>query len=917
MAADKKSYLRNAQKQVQKGQLDRAVASYRAILKMDPRDVKIHNTLGDIYIRCSMKQEGIKEYLWVADHYEKDGFFLRSIAICQKILNLDGGLVDVRLKLAELYSQQRLGAEAKKQFLTAADFYDKKGKVAEALEIFGKIADLDPSNLGVRVKLAKMYEKQELPHKAAQEYTRAAEGHLRQKDLARAADLLRRALELHPESPTARRCLAEYHVGKEEWAEAVRYLGPLVTGESVDIEVLKMYAGACLKTGQAGEAIEALERAREREPSSMPLKTLLGRAYMEGGVFDKALDLYNPLISDYLKDNKVEAAEDLARQLSEADPSSDKAQQRLLDVLNQKGDREETPRVYRRLAAIYEAKGLPRNAVGALEKCLELIPEDQEVKAKIAALRGGAPAPPAAPPVPAPPAEEVMEVELIDLEGEELADLSLGEVLDAELPGGEIPEMAEAVTSLFDEELPGEKDLFLGPEDVEITLEEEEEEILPAREPAVAEVPDLPEETPVEEVDLEKSELFSEDEVFSLVDDEVMESPAEPTAVEGEGGPLDWQDLKAETILPVEGAIVEAVGEEVPETAAEATAESEILDVALADLHEVSERLVPPEMAAEAEPPLTEEIPAVAADGPSEEMEEFLAEADFYLQQGLFDEAGFLYRKLTKLQPDNRDLAQRIRRLEEEQARAAKSAVAAVPEGSAPRVVRDEIAALESDLDRVFVDGRTPSVPGLKVSVSGGGGTGEGEFSDFLSELRQELDTEEVSASGPPVSDEESLSEIFQEFQEGLKEQLDEEDFETHYNLGIAYKEMELLKEALGEFVLSEKSQDRKLDSISMIALCLRDMGREEEAAAKIEEGLARAEKGSDEEKGFLYDLADLYSRHGREGDATMMFDRLFAMDPSYRDVSSRAPQGRRSRREDVEGPERTSRNKKPKVSYL
>ena len=30
MAADKKTYLRNAQKQVQKGQIDRAIASFRA-----------------------------------------------------------------------------------------------------------------------------------------------------------------------------------------------------------------------------------------------------------------------------------------------------------------------------------------------------------------------------------------------------------------------------------------------------------------------------------------------------------------------------------------------------------------------------------------------------------------------------------------------------------------------------------------------------------------------------------------------------------------------------------------------------------------------------------------------------------------------------------------------------------------------
>ena len=122
MAADKKTFIRNAQKQVQKGQLDRAIASYKAILKIDKNDEKIHNALGDLYIRKGQKSDGIQEYLWVADWYEKDGFHLRSIAICQKILNLDSTLAPVRLKLADLYSEQRLPAEAKTQYLQVADF---------------------------------------------------------------------------------------------------------------------------------------------------------------------------------------------------------------------------------------------------------------------------------------------------------------------------------------------------------------------------------------------------------------------------------------------------------------------------------------------------------------------------------------------------------------------------------------------------------------------------------------------------------------------------------------------------------------------------------------------------------------------------------------------------------------------------
>jgi tetratricopeptide (TPR) repeat protein len=430
MAADKKAYIRNAQKQVQKGQLDRAIASYKAILKMDRNDEKVHNALGDLYIRRNMKNEGIQEYLWVADYYEKDGFHLRSIAICQKILNLDANLAGVRRKLADLYSQQRLPAEAKKQYLQVADYFDRKGKVAEALEVFGKIADLDPDNLKVRVRLGAMFEKQSLPSKAAGEYTRAAEGHLKKNELDKAAELLGKALVLNPENSAARRAMAELHTGREEWDEVVQALEPLMADDAADAQVLKTYAAACLKIAKPAEAVKALEMAREKEPSSLPVKTLLGRAYLQGEELEKALEIYSPMISDYLKDNKVEAAEDLSRQLADAGPENDKALQRHLEVLQRKGDTDEIPDIYLKLADIYQARELPRNAVGVLEKYLELKPGDQEVTARVEAMRTGAAPAPAVPPSeapaaeaspsetpaapPAPSLEEEMEVEMID-----------------------------------------------------------------------------------------------------------------------------------------------------------------------------------------------------------------------------------------------------------------------------------------------------------------------------------------------------------------------------------------------------------------------------------------------------------------------------------------------------------------------
>ncbi len=197
------------------------------------------------------------------------------------------------------------------------------------------------------------------------------------------------------------------------------------------------------------------------------------------------------------------------------------------------------------------------------------------------------------------------------------------------------------------------------------------------------------------------------------------------------------------------------------------------------------------------------------------------------------------------------------------------------------------------------------------------------EFSDFLSELRQEVEEEVTSPSpGAGAAEQEDLKEIFQEFQKGLKEQLGEEDFETHYNLGIAYKEMELVEEALGEFLLAEKSPQRHLDSLSMIAICLLELGREDEAEQKLRQGIDSAVTGSDEHKGLLYDLADLARRRGREEESQEHFGELWRMDSSYRDVAARAGAGKAPRglgpdTSDTISPSSRESGKKGKVSFL
>src|SRR6201987_1208369 len=101
-----------ARKFVDKGQIDKAGKEYLRIVQEDPKDVRIWLKIGDLYARKNAKQDAIETYLKVARFYHEQGFFLKAVAVYKQILKLDPRLVDVILKLAELYCPLGLMSDA-------------------------------------------------------------------------------------------------------------------------------------------------------------------------------------------------------------------------------------------------------------------------------------------------------------------------------------------------------------------------------------------------------------------------------------------------------------------------------------------------------------------------------------------------------------------------------------------------------------------------------------------------------------------------------------------------------------------------------------------------------------------------------------------------------------------------------------
>src|SRR5258708_39596652 len=163
---NKQKALSSAEKYVQQGKIQNAIAEYEKVLKNDAKDLTVTNTVGDLYTRLGETDKATACFKTVGDAYASQGFTVKAIAMYKKICKLQPSL-ESSLKLAELYSQQGLFNDARAQYLQVAEEFLKAGELENSVRIFQKILEMDPENSTMRVRLAEVYlrlNKQTEPH---------------------------------------------------------------------------------------------------------------------------------------------------------------------------------------------------------------------------------------------------------------------------------------------------------------------------------------------------------------------------------------------------------------------------------------------------------------------------------------------------------------------------------------------------------------------------------------------------------------------------------------------------------------------------------------------------------------------------------------------------------------------------------
>jgi tetratricopeptide (TPR) repeat protein len=317
-----------------------------------------------------------------------------------------------------------------------------------------------------------------------------------------------------------------------------------------------------------------------------------------------------------------------------------------------------------------------------------------------------------------------------------------------------------------------------------------------------------------------------------------------------------------------------------------------------------------------------------------EDYEEEISEADFYMRQGLTQEAAKILERLHRLFPQNEDVVERLTSLGQfsESFEPQVSSPEGLEEqpfggGAAGELPQEEIPVVRGpEVEDRVIDEKIVEKPVFREVVPeepSGEKTekvieenveqpaGKTEYEDFSFSDQDLVDAQEM----PEPELDNDVLEIFEEFKKGLEKELGDEDSETHYNLGIAYKEMGLVDDAIKEFQTSKNDPKRSMQSSTMLGVCYMEKGLFSLAIDVLTNAIKEVSDKDESYWAIKYEIADAYEKNNNLKEALDLYTEVFGWNARFRNVSEKMGQlkTRFLKGSESEKP----KAKKDRVSYL
>jgi pilus assembly protein FimV len=930
MAFNKAKAMESALKALNQGKVAQAIQEYQQILRSDPNDQVVLMTVGDLFVRQGNMPQAVEYFERLADRYLHEGFNSKAIAIYKKISKLAPAETQPLEKLANLYVQQGVLSEARPIFLQLAEAHLKGNQTPKAVEVLRRLLEVEPDNPRVQRRLAELYMAIGQKKEAVQTYLNFARYLNEHGDVAEAIKMADAALEIEPGNSTALLLKAKTQGAAGDVHAAMKSLSKMADAES-NPEIHGLQVDLALKAGKTEQAVELARHPDSQGRIQFPVVFRLCSSLLESGEADRALELIGGVREAALAAGEQERIIQSLTAISERLKGRPEPFEWLADIYRRAGDTYHLSETQSQLADILTTSGHVDRAEAILKEILEHEPDNELARQRLAQLHkemGQASAAPAS------PGEHVLEAPTPEsFSASQTASVSSG--FDAGLDEETQRFVAQALTDV---------DLLssYGLTQKAIQLLETILQRVPKYAPALERLLDISlgsgddrqtaelaaklEQIYAQRGDVVNAERFTElrrrfQRASGATEEEIAAQPviATPETAQAQAVSPSPAQSPAEFAIPVAPREAEIPTTSKPEaTAVASSTEATEQEIDLSDEWEKITAEATEETPSAAEPaPAAEsaptEEPALAEPAPGS-LEAELADFDLELiseTQGTESEAmtsqSFLDQLVAEVEGLEAPSAEKeapAKQKEEAKPTAKTEAPkkpatpqeislpvpkpepAPPPPAAPPAPVRVEAAPKAEPAPKpkptpapavispepVLVEAPPPAVEPVIAA--------------------QAQAPAPVAAAGGPTND---LSEVFQEFRAELGEMGEEdEDLETHYNLGIAYREMGLLDEAIGEFQKVAKSvQGGKpfryaMQCSTLLGVTFMDKQEPKIAAMWYERALGTPGLDQETVLALRYDLGVAEEQAGDARAALDSFRQVYAMNIDYRDVAER-----------------------------
>ena len=929
MAYNKSKYVEAAQKLLNQGKVAQAIAEYQQILKYESKDQVTLMTIGELYIRQGETFQAIDYFERLAQIFVGDGFLTKAIAVYKRIAKLAPEEIRPLERLADLYVQQGVMSEARPLFLQLAEIHLKNNRQPEAISLLKKLLLAEPDNIRIQIRLADLYQAMGQTADAIEAYVSAAQRALARADHAECERLADKALKLDSGNSAAVTVKARSYSAQgnvKQAAAVLKVLPGLEKGGEQSEFLLDLH----VKAEDWEDATALAMKVLEADDKNFSLAQKVAQALLDADQATRAMTLIGKLRVPMIDAGEHEVISHLLNDLATRMPRNLEPREWLVDTYGRTSDSFRLPDALLQLGDVLTVNNNYPRAKEVFEQLLERQPDSEAAKRKLnnVLIKMGLLSSDAATPEP----EETLRAEIAKPEPPKLRE-------QTPLRESEPQASGAPISSFMEEPIDDETQKFIAQSltDVDLfasygltqkaiglleailrraprhspTLEKLLDFVLGAGDDRrTAELAAQLEQIHKDRGETASSERFGElrrrfQRAAGISDEELLAAQAAPPPQ------ADTQPHLEDEALNVPSAEV------APEvSAARAAPSKETHEVDLSDEWSamLQEAAAPPPLPRKAPAP-----PAPAQDTPAEfeipiEIENISAqlsktpapprspEPDEEPIAMSFDEApaaALPPPPKTKTppppapkQPEPKfELAQDYELVitpeplvpAHDQKPPAPPA-AAKPPAAASLSADQFLADMVGELDGLGLDKLAPGVPKSSAPAAPPAPAPPVQFPP-------------PAAAKPPAAPVEAgpLQEVFDEFRAELGEMGGEdEDLETHYNLGIAFREMGLLEEAISEFQKVAKASDKgkafryAMQCCTLLGLAFMEKGQPGIAAIWYERALHTPGVDAESTLALRYDLGVAQESAGDIEAALKSFSQVYAANIDYRDVADR-----------------------------